>query len=118
VSDSKFTLLNVFGEPKKSDIMSSETTPITTCAASSEHIVRIERDYSLSDDKTRFIMTFPPNRNDPLPIECLLNMVNHINGIFEKAESINRWSVFENFLAWITGYLSYWFVESHYDKVR
>jgi hypothetical protein len=88
---------------------------------STEHVIRIQRDHSLKDHRTRFIL-LASHWNDlssiPLPLETLEKIVSHINGLFEKAESVNRHSIFENLLAWLTGYLSYWFMDSYYDKVR
>lgn len=87
---------------------------------STEHVIRIQRDYTLKDHRTRFILTthYWDQLSFPLTLETLEKIVTHINGLFEKAESVNWYSIFENLLAWLTGYLSYWFIDSYYDKVR
>jgi hypothetical protein len=85
---------------------------------SSETIIRIERDYTLQDDMIRFITIPSHSIMYPLPMDPIFKLVPRINDMFAKAESVNKWTILENLIAWLTGYLSYWFVETYYDKVR
>ena len=44
--------------------------------------------------------------------------IEHINALFENAESPNRANVVEALIGYVSCYVSYAFVRTHYEQVR
>jgi len=53
-----------------------------------------------------------------VPRDLFVTTIDRINEIFADAEGLNRANAVESLLGYFSCYLTYAFMESHYEKVR